>query len=77
PKWKERGIRDIKKAIKFAKEYKWSSFYDYLGKPNFSSVTDREFILETMGEKRECEEFIEDYLKYRGKVREFPGLFLE
>ncbi|MDO8559008.1 MAG: transposase [bacterium] len=77
PKWKERGIRDIKKAIKFAKEYKWSSFSDYLGKPNFPSVTDREFMLETTGGERACEKFIEDYIKYKGKFKEYYELFLE
>lgn len=72
PKWKEKGIRNIKKVIKFVKEYKWSSFSDYIGKSNFPSVTDREFMLETMGGKRACEKFIEDYIKYKGKVKEFP-----
>jgi putative transposase len=77
PKWKERGIRNFKKVMKFAKEYKWSSLSDYLGKPNFPSVTDREFILETMGGKKACEKFVEDYIKYKGEFKELPKLFLE
>lgn len=77
PRWKERGIRDLKKTLKFIKEYKWSSFSDYLGKPNFPSVTDREFMLEVFGGEKACEKFVEDYIKYKGKVKEFPELFLE
>jgi len=77
PKWKEKGIRDIKKTTKFAKDYKWSSFSDYLGKANFPSVTDREFILETLGGENACEKFVEDYIKYKGKFKEPPELFLE
>ena len=77
PKWKEKGIRNFKRVIQFIKEYKWSSFSDYLGKKNFPSVTDREFMLETIGGEKACDEFVEDYIKYKGKVREFPALFLE
>ena len=77
PQWKERGIRNFKKVMKFAKGYKWSSLSDYLGKSNFPSVTDREFILETMGGEKACEKFVEDYIEYRGNIKEPPGLFLE
>jgi putative transposase len=29
PNWKERGVKDKKKAIKFLQNYKWRSEYDY------------------------------------------------
>ena len=77
PKWKENGINNSVESIKFVENYKWSSCSDYLGKPNFPSVTDRDFILETMGGERGCQEFIEDWIKYRGKIKESPDLFLE
>ena len=82
PKWKERGIRDINKVMEFIKEYKWSSLSDYLGKRNFSSVTDREFMLETIGGEKACDKFVGDYVEYRGnrgkiKDKEFLRLFLE
>lgn len=77
PKWKERGIRNFQKAVEFLENYKWSSYLDYIGGANFPSVTEREFILETMGGQSKCQEFLEDYIKYRGKVKEYPDLFLE
>lgn len=77
PKWKERGIHDLKRAIKFLENYKWSSHLDYIGKSNFPSVTERKFILEIMGSKRGYEEFLKDYLRYRGKIKEFTELTLE
>lgn len=77
PGWKERGIRNFKKTIKFLENYKWSSFSDYIGKTNFPSVTERGFILKIMGGRSKCREFLEDYIKYRGKVKEFPELVLE
>jgi len=32
--------------MKFLENYRWSSFLDYIGKKNFPSVTQREFLLE-------------------------------
>lgn len=80
PKWKERGIKNLKKAMKFIENYKWSSYLDYLGITNFPSVTERQFILETMGAQKKCKEFLENYTKYRGKIKddkELSGLTLE
>lgn len=31
-KWKEKGIKDIKRALKFIDNYKWSSYKDHIGK---------------------------------------------
>ena len=30
-KWKERGIKNIKKSLEFLQTYRWSSYIDYLG----------------------------------------------
>ncbi|NCO15565.1 MAG: hypothetical protein GW899_02350, partial [Parcubacteria group bacterium] len=48
---KPRKIEEIKnynykEAMKFLENYRWSSFLDYIGKKNFPSVTQREFLLE-------------------------------
>ncbi len=34
PKWKEDGIRDIKKALAFLETYKWSSYFDFINLNN-------------------------------------------
>ena len=77
PKWKERGIRNFKQVAKSLDNYKRSSYSDYIGKTNFPSVTERKFILDTMGGEGRCQEFLEDYIKYRGKIKEFPELTIE
>ncbi len=42
-KWKENGISDKKKALQFLKNYRWSSYYDYLGDKRCESrILDRE-----------------------------------
>lgn len=49
PEWRNNDLRDYKKAKKFLDSYRWSSHLDYSGKKNFSSVTQREFLLEVFG----------------------------
>ncbi|MFH1462283.1 MAG: transposase [bacterium] len=46
PKWKERGIQDWEIVNKFLKEYKWSSYLDYIGKQNFPSLINKDFLLD-------------------------------
>lgn len=78
PKWKEKGIKNLVDAINFIENYKWSSWQDYIGKQNFSSVTEREFLLEMMGGVDGCKKLMKDWLEYRGKVEEVnSALILE
>lgn len=77
PKWKEKGIKKFGKIKKFLKDYKWSGYPDYIGKNNFPSVTNRKLISDIFGGNENCEEFLTDYIKYRGKVGQTPDLLLE
>lgn len=45
PQWRERKIKDYKKAIDFLENYRWSSYRDYIGLKNFPSITSRDFLL--------------------------------
>jgi putative transposase len=45
PEWRNKEIKNYQAAMKFLKNYRWSSFPDYIGKKNFPSVTQREFLL--------------------------------
>ncbi|MEK9167829.1 MAG: hypothetical protein AAB769_00645 [Patescibacteria group bacterium] len=52
PRHNDRGSTSIivaEEKMKFLSEYKWSSFQDYIGKNNFPSVTEREFLLNFFG----------------------------
>ena len=70
PKWKEMGIKNPRKVIKFLENYKWSSYPDYIGKKNFPSVTERDFMLKIMGGKEGCKKFIENWIKYKKNIRD-------
>ncbi|MGB9743401.1 MAG: transposase [Minisyncoccales bacterium] len=77
PNWKETGIQNPDKAIDFLENYKWSSYLDYLGKKNFPSVTKRDFILEIIGGAQGARAHIENWIRYKGEIKEFSELALE
>ena len=77
PGWKEKGISRPKKVIKFIEGYKWSSYKDYLGKNNFSSVTERNFILDFMGGLKGCRISIKDWVEYKKGPNQSKNLLLE
>lgn len=78
PNWKENGIKDPQKAVKFLEEeYKWSSFFDFLGKKNFPSVTTRDFLLKVMGGSSGCRQAIRDWIIYKNGLGDFSDVSLE
>ena len=74
-KWKKKGTTNIKKAINFLENYKWSSFPDYIGIQNFPSITEREFLIELLGGKKDCKKAVLDWIK--GKKADFRSVELE
>jgi putative transposase len=77
PKWKEKGIINLKKVIKFLENYKWSSYADYLSKKNFPSLTKRGFLLKVMGGKKGCREFVNGWIEYKKELGDFNKIALE
>ena len=77
PGWKEKGIKNTPKVIRFLKEkYRWSSFFDYIGKKNFPSVTVRDFLTEVMGGITGCKIAIEDWVKYKGEIKDLENIIV-
>jgi len=63
PGWKENGIKSAANVIKFLEEeYRWSSYWDYLGKKNFPSVTKREWLLEVIGGPEACKQLVDSWI---------------
>jgi len=46
PHWKERGIKNTRKAIDFLENYRWSSFLDIIGKENFPFLINKNLFYE-------------------------------
>lgn len=61
PKWKEEGIKDLKKTIDFLENYRYSSFLDLIGKNNFPKIVNKKFFYEIYdtNENRLKKDFIE------------------
>ncbi len=49
PEWRDQKVKDPNEAIRFLASYRWSSYMDYIGLPNFPSVTQRNFLHEMYG----------------------------
>lgn len=77
PGWKEGKVKNSRKAIEFLENYKWSSYQDCLGKKNFPSVTDRDFLIETIGGRDKAREIVNDWIKHKKVIKEKNKIFLE
>ncbi|MEA2112359.1 MAG: transposase [Patescibacteria group bacterium] len=54
----------------FLKKYRWSSLLDYIGKKNFPSVINKEFLSTTLGYEEEHEKEIKRWLKKDRNINE-------
>lgn len=78
PKWKEIGIENPERVIKFLEnEFRWSSYFDYIGKQNFPSVTNREFLSNVMGKEEGCKKSVDDWVRFKADMREYSDIALE
>jgi len=63
PEWREKKIKDYKKAIEFIDSYRWSSYIDYTGQKNFPSLINKDFILSRVGDEKKFKEETTDWIK--------------
>lgn len=74
PKWKEKGIENPEEVIDFLENFKWSSYSDYIGRKNFPSLTKRDFLLDVMGGIGGCRDFINNWVRYKGEIKDFKDV---
>jgi len=63
PEWRRRELSNYRSALDFLKTYRWSSFLDYIGRENFPSVTQRNFLTELLGGPKNIERDVVRWLK--------------
>jgi putative transposase len=63
PEWRDKELKDYKKALNFLENYRWSSHLDYLGEKNFPSVTQRDFLLNCFSGNKKYRQEIKNWLK--------------
>lgn len=62
-KWKEKGVSNINSLLEFVKDYRWSSYFDYLGISRFRKILSGELVSELFGKPLNYEEFMSQWLK--------------
>ena len=63
PQWRTGAIRHPRAALAKLTEYRWSSHLDYLGIPNFPSLTNRAEIAPLLGTRSEYERTIAEIIR--------------
>jgi putative transposase len=67
PKWREDGIQDMDGAKKYLKEYKYSSYQDYVGEKRPESIIlNKEAFPEYFESVKDFDDFITDMMKFDG-----------
>ena len=64
-------------VIKFLENNKRHSYLDYLGKKNFPSVTQRDFLLEIMGGAEGCKADVNNWIMHKKELKDFGDIVLE
>ncbi len=75
PKLKEVGVKNVKKIMRFANDYSWSTHQEYIGKRE-SIIIEKGLLGEIFPDGRKYRQFTEDILESK-KWEEIKGLSLE
>lgn len=62
PTWKEKGVKNKKEAANFLRNYRWSSYQDYIGMKNYPSLLQKNVIEEFVSLGKDHENFITELL---------------
>ena len=68
PEWRNKEIENPQEALKFLKNYPWSSLSDYMGRKGFSFVTERKFLQGILGKEKEYAKEVKQWLWERNKI---------
>lgn len=76
PEWRKNKIYDYKKAIQFLENYRWSSFIDYSGGKNFSSVISKNLLMDFFEKESQFKYNIQKFIK-NVDLNSMKGITLE
>ena len=64
PKWKELGVKDVERADRFLRSYKWSSYKAYMGE--YSLIINPEKILREFTSNADYSDFVKQWMVLPG-----------
>jgi len=78
PDWKEKGLTgpEIKDALRFLEQYRWSSHLDWWGIKNFPSLIDEDSMARFFKNSEEYREFFTNWLRYYEKSTQSMQKFI-
>jgi len=74
PEWKDFKVKNKKNAIDYLKNYKWSSYRDYINIPTFPVITERSFFLDLLGGEEECKKHVIDWISFKAENVELDNM---
>lgn len=80
PDWKEKGLNEseLKEALEFLEQYRWSSHLDYLGIKNFPSLITTDFLFKFFNGSEGYKKFFTDWLRqYEINIKNIQKFLLE
>ena len=69
PEWRKGKVRDMKKVYEYLHTYRWSSYLDYQGVKNFSSIIDTDLLTDVLGSVQHQREEIASLIRDDSEVR--------
>ncbi|MEK7501097.1 MAG: transposase [Patescibacteria group bacterium] len=63
PSWRTGHLKNHQQAMSYLESYRWSSYLDYIGKHNFPSVTQRNYLMEFFNGPANYKQEMESWLK--------------
>jgi len=67
--WEEIGVKNPKRVLKYIEDYRWSSYLDCIGKRNFPSVTERDFLMKVFGGPENLKKFVGAWILYKAELK--------
>ena len=67
PGWKDFSVKNPVEAIQKLEKYRPSSYNDYIGRPEFPYVVNREFFLNFFGGENKCKQAVEDWVQFKAR----------
>ena len=65
--WREAWVKNSEKVIKYLEFYRWSSYLDCIGTPNFPSVTKRDFLMKVCRGSANIKKLVEKWILYKAE----------
>lgn len=72
PLWKkENKVFHLDKALAYLNEYPWTSYHDYVGRPQFPFVTQRDYLSDYFGSAQACQREVEEWVEHKAAMADF------